>query len=273
MDIDLRKEYNPEGSELRTLQLKMLEILEFVDLICRKHNLTYWIIGGTLLGAVRHGGFIPWDDDIDIELMRSDYKKLLKILKKELPDNLYLQTPKEKGYRLLFSKVRDKYSIVYSEEENMSSYKEKGFFIDIFPGERSSLFLKKVVDFFYGRAFRRLKRGKPFHSKRHFFEYSISLVLLPAGILAKWVARFICLIIRPKSVFLSYGIYDSYNHNIACIFPPKPILFEGKYFFAPQDPDIYLRKQYGNYMEIPPVEKRFTHFSKVEYFEKNVTKS
>ncbi len=59
----LREKYNPEGSELRKLQLKMLEILEVTAKICKKHNLPYWISGGTLLGAVRHGGFIPWDDE------------------------------------------------------------------------------------------------------------------------------------------------------------------------------------------------------------------
>lgn len=259
--------YNPEGSELRNMQLRMLDILEVIDSICRKHNLTYWISGGTLLGAMRHGGFIPWDDDIDVELLRPDYIKLLKILKTELPDNLYLQTPKEKGYRLLLSKVRDRYSVVHSEEEDSAPYKEKGIFIDIFPEERSYRWLKNIVDFFYGRAFRRLKRGKPFHNLMFMYEYSISLVLLPIGILSKWVARLICCISRPNNILHSYGIGNSTNHNASYMFPPKPILFEGKYFFAPNNPDVYLRKQYGNYMEIPPKDKRETHFSGVEFLE------
>ena len=59
----LRAKYNPEGSELRRLQMRMLDILIVVDEICRRHDIPYWIEGGTLLGAVRHGGFIPWDDD------------------------------------------------------------------------------------------------------------------------------------------------------------------------------------------------------------------
>ena len=265
MEEDLSK-YNPDGSDLRKLQLKMLEILETVDAICQKHNLPYWISGGTLLGAMRNGGFIPWDDDIDIELLRPDYKKLLKILKRELPDNLYLQTPAEKGYRLLFSKVRDRFSIVYSEEEDTSPYKEKGIYIDIFSEERSYRWLKTFVDFFYGRAFRRIKRGCPFHSPKYFYEYSVSLFLYPLGSAFKWIARGICAITKPDNILHSYGIGNSTNHNASYMFPPKPILFEGKYFFAPNNPDTYLKTQYGDYMTIPPKDKRAIHFTRVEYF-------
>ena len=77
---DLSK-YNPEGSILRRAQLRELEILIEVDKICRKHNIEYFLDWGTLLGAVRHGGFIPWDDDIDISVRRKDYSRLCKVLK------------------------------------------------------------------------------------------------------------------------------------------------------------------------------------------------
>lgn len=264
-DIEDLSVYNPEGSELRILQLKMFDILVSVTDICNKHNIPYWISGGTLLGAKRHGGFIPWDDDIDIELMRRDYKKLLKILPGELPDSLYLQTPKEKSYRLLFSKVRDRFSIVYSEEEDMACYKEKGIFIDIFSEERSYRWLKNSVDFFYGRAFRRLKRGRPFHSAKYFYEYSISLLLYPIGVVSMWAARAICSVTKPDNILHSYGIGNSTNHNAQYMFPLNKIEFEGKSFSAPKDVDKYLTKQYGDYMNIPAKDKRLTHFLKVEY--------
>ena len=76
----LRQRYNPDNSQLRALQIRMLEILICIDQICQEHDIPYWLGSGTLLGAVRHGGFIPWDDDIDIELLRADYLKLIKIL-------------------------------------------------------------------------------------------------------------------------------------------------------------------------------------------------
>ena len=75
------------ANNLRACQLKQLSILEEMDRICQKHHLTYWLDGGTLLGAVRHGGFIPWDDDIDVCMKRPDYDKLNKIAKSILPQN------------------------------------------------------------------------------------------------------------------------------------------------------------------------------------------
>lgn len=257
--------YNAEGTELRKLQLKMLDILIIVTDICNKYDLPYWISGGTLLGAKRHGGFIPWDDDIDIELLRKDYRKLLKILPNELPDYLYLQTPKENSYRLLFSKVRDKNSTIESEEENMASYEYKGIFIDIFSEEFSYRGLKNFVDFFYGRAFRRYKRGRAFSSFQYFYEYTISLFMLPVGHLLKWLARGICAITKPQNVLHSYGIGNSTNHNKEYMFPLGQIQFEGRVFSAPKNIDMYLKKQYGDYMSIPSKENRPSHFTRVRY--------
>ena len=85
------KEYSQQN--LRACQLKQLAILEEIDKICKRHKIEYWLDGGTLLGAVRHGGFIPWDDDIDIGMSLEDEKRFEEIAPKELPDWLYLQTP------------------------------------------------------------------------------------------------------------------------------------------------------------------------------------
>lgn len=264
MEEDLR-EYNREGSELRKLQLKMFEILEVVTSIADKHQIPYWLSGGTLLGAARHGGFIPWDDDIDIELLLPDYKNLLKTLRKELPADLYLQTPKDKGYRLLFSKVRDRNSIVFEEDDAIDNYTEKGIYIDIFPEERSYKPLKNVVDFFYGRSYRRLKRGKPLQSLSYFYEYSLSLILYPIGILLRKSARCLCAITQPDNILHSYGIGNTTNHHASYMFPLSSIVFEGKTFSAPGSTHAYLTKQYGDYMQIPTKDKRATHFLKVSY--------
>lgn len=262
---EILSQYNPEGSELRKLQLKMLDILVTVTDIADKHNIPYWLSGGTLLGAARHGGFIPWDDDIDIELLRSDYKKLIKVLKKKLPSDLYLQTPSDKGYRLLFSKVRDRHSVVCEEDDELDSYEEKGIYIDIFPEERSYKWMKNFADFFYGRSYRRLKRGKPFRSIQFFYEFFISLFMYPLGVVLIWIARGICSITKPKNVLHSYGIGNTTNHNIGYLFPQSEISFEGRMFSAPYDAHAYLSKQYGDYMKIPPKEKRAIHFLKVSY--------
>lgn len=264
MEEDLRT-YNPDGSDLRNLQMKMLEILITVTDLADKHHIQYWLSGGTLLGAMRHGGFIPWDDDIDIEILWEDYNRFLKIMEKELPDSLYLQTPKDKGYRLLFSKVRDRNSRVYEEDDVLDRYAEKGIYIDIFPEERSYMPLKKTVDFFLGRSYRRLKRGRPFSSFRYFYEYTSSLLLYPIGILLKTIARSYCSVMKPNNILHSYGIGNSTNHNASYMFPVSHIDFEGHTFSSPKDPNAYLTKQYGDYMSIPPKEKRATHFLRAIY--------
>ena len=90
MTEDLSR-YNPEGSTLRKAQLRMLSILIEVDKICRKHKIDYFVDSGTLLGAVRHGGFIPWDDDLDIAIRREDLPRLRKALQEELPSDMCYQ--------------------------------------------------------------------------------------------------------------------------------------------------------------------------------------
>ena len=75
----LRAKYNPEGSLLRRDQMEMLRMLKVFAKICKEHDITWWLSSGTLLGAARHEGFIPWDDDLDIEMLKEDYDKFLKV--------------------------------------------------------------------------------------------------------------------------------------------------------------------------------------------------
>ena len=76
LQAELRARFNPDGSDLREAQLRMLGLLKFLDDICKKNGLEYWLDSGTLIGAARHGGFIPWDDDVDVCMMKKDADKL-----------------------------------------------------------------------------------------------------------------------------------------------------------------------------------------------------
>jgi phosphorylcholine metabolism protein LicD len=111
---------------------KLLEMLVAIDGVCKKNNIQYWLDGGTLLGAYRHGGFIPWDDDIDIGVMRADYPKLKKALTLGLPSQFFLQTDdSELNYKHAFIKVRDTQTTSTAKLD--STYDQRGLFIDIFP--------------------------------------------------------------------------------------------------------------------------------------------
>ena len=116
--------YNAIGTDLRKMQLKMLEMLEFLDYICQKYSIPYWLGAGTLLGAVRHGGFIPWDDDLDIEMQKHDYKKLLKVLKTEMSDKYILQVHQsDRNYIFPIAKFRDKNSHISELHNADKNYK------------------------------------------------------------------------------------------------------------------------------------------------------
>ena len=119
---------------LRQLQMIELELLEEVDRICRKCNIKYNIIAGTLLGAVRHGGFIPWDDDADVALLRPEYEKFRQACKTELDtDRFYFQDHRNtKGYRWGYGKLRRKQTLFLRENQEHMPYKQ-GVFIDVFP--------------------------------------------------------------------------------------------------------------------------------------------
>ena len=118
-------------ASLKEAQELMTTILKDIDSICRKNNINYWIESGTLLGAVRHKGFIPWDDDIDIGMLREDYNKFLEIANKELKDDVILCNFKnEKNVQYQWSKVKHKYSEII-EDGNTSE--KSGLFVDIFP--------------------------------------------------------------------------------------------------------------------------------------------
>ncbi len=97
-----------EKHELSSLQKQDLEILKEFQKICEKHNLRYFVVAGSMLGAIRHQGFIPWDDDIDVAMPRNDYDKFLEIAPSELPEQYYLETPREKKHVTIVSTITSK---------------------------------------------------------------------------------------------------------------------------------------------------------------------
>ena len=121
---------------IKSLQNVCLEILKEVDRVCRKYSILYWLEGGTMLGAVRHRGFIPWDDDLDIAMFREDYDRFCEIAPQELKSGYFLQTRKtDPEYPLFFAKVRKNNTFI--DEAKLDCFNiHKGIFIDIFPVDK-----------------------------------------------------------------------------------------------------------------------------------------
>ena len=143
----LRRKFNPEGSVLRRQQHRMLEILLEVDRICKKHNIRYWLSSGTLIGAVRHKGFIPWDDDLDIEMLLPDYERLMRVLPDELPSTMALQSQDtDPNYFFFYAKVRDRRSHLEEGNRYDRVWKEQGIYIDIFPFYKQLLLIHMLSE-------------------------------------------------------------------------------------------------------------------------------
>jgi len=117
---------------MEKLQERLLELLKEIDYICKKHNITYYIDGGSAIGAIRHRGFIPWDDDIDIVMTRDNFKKFESIIDEEIPDNRkYESYERNKKYTMLYSRYCDKTSTSILRTSLLDVF-ESGVFIDIF---------------------------------------------------------------------------------------------------------------------------------------------
>ena len=250
---------NGEGTLLRQVQLRLVDILVEIDKICRRHDLKYWIDFGTLLGAVRHGGFIPWDDDVDISMPAEDYKRFKEIAPKELPSRFFLQTKEtDPSYRLLIDKVRDKNSFFVTRHEDFTLDYNKGLYIDIFevvPYPDVNPRIQKKVLSWYKKICHFFSVKQRVTLKNHLAALTFPVMKFCLG--AFWMM----LNLKPKRKlgyekrFSPYG--NSYSKDM--VYPLKDIVFEGKTFLGPADPDRYLSSIYGDYMKLPPEDKRRTH--------------
>lgn len=242
----LRSKYNPEGSSLRNIQTRMLDILKCVDEICQRHNIRYWLSSGSLLGAIRHGGFIPWDDDLDIEMLREDYIRLTKILPKELPSQYVLQTDQtDNSYIYLYGKVRDVNSRICEKCIINQTFQYQGVFIDLFTVEPTFKLLTKVAAILYNRlCFNLYLKGGFWHKIGIGNKFILKNYVFP---LFRFISK--C---APKSTLRhTFGVNFLKERMAKDIFPLQRISFDGIMCNAPANPDAYLSKLYGNYMIIP----------------------
>ena len=255
-----------DPADLKKLHEVQQEILDEIVRICKKNNLIYFLVGGTLLGAVRHKGFIPWDDDLDIGMPRKDYEKLLEILPKELNEK-YLVDNKEtnKKYYLVFTKIRKK-DTIFEENTQIKYTGPKGIWIDIFPFDDSKNTKNKMV---------------AIQRRVYYFFRAITLYknkMYADNIIKKIVGKLLflsnhCLLsIQDKIIRLQnnkngkamINLASTYDYkrelfNKDAFFPVKELEFEGKLYNVPNDYDKVLSQVFGDYMKLPPKEQQVTH--------------
>ena len=266
------------GSELTVQEIKSVEltILKYVAEFCEKNNINYVLSSGTLIGAVRHKGFIPWDLDIDISMLREDYERFLQIWK-DTEDYALVSIEKEPACALPFAKIVDKHT---ETSENGLSYYKGGLWIDIFPldgvpKEENEIVthynrLLCLIDRFERIAW--LKKHSSFLG-RLFRRAFYSIKYGDVSILWESVlVRYKRLLAESKKYPASASVNVT-NNMVMMIrnekrkygFPKTTLTeyiyapFEDGSFRIPKDYDSMLRSYYGNYMELPPVEKRTDH--------------
>lgn len=246
--------------ELRDLQLNLLEILKYIDKICKKNKLRYYLIYGSCIGAIRHNGFIPWDDDLDIAMPLEDYEKFCSILKGSKNKKYFLQTREtDKNYYLDFAKVRDTETTLIDEYNYDKMDIVLGTYIDIFPlvGVPKSRF-KKLIQ--------KINRALFFATDRSMINNRIIKAIfdLIVKVIGKKTIRKICFENMMKysceeceewfSIFGEY--YDEDIHPKKYYGQGKIVDFEDIRVPVPENYDHYLKKLYGNYMQLPDKSKR-----------------
>lgn len=252
--------------EMRVIQL---DILERIDTICLKHGLKYGLCGGTLLGAIRHKGYIPWDDDIDIIMPRRDYLRFLEIAPELFGADFTVSSLYNgKKHASSFSKIYNNKTVL-----KQPGAPTIGVFVDIFPVDGLPSDIKESDKHF--------KRTKLYHS---LLLFSKSQNVMSSNFTwktpLKWVLRFLCKLIGwrrflllmdknaskfdfDESDFVAvscvpfYGNKERVSKKAFSSFVKTP--FEGRLFNIPVGYDEYLSNLYGDYMKLPPVEKRVSH--------------
>lgn len=259
-----RTRFSPEGSLLRRQQHRMLEILLEIDRICKKHDIPYWLSSGTLIGAMRHNGFIPWDDDLDIEMMRTDYLRLMKVLPSELPEWLALQnSDTDENFFYFYAKVRDRRSRLSETLDYGRLWKEQGIYIDIFPMEQHPIWLHKLSEKTIGHTYKIWRTStddaKSMKRIRRIFRLN-KRVIYP-------LFRLFCRVIPGRTITSGMGIPFHNPRYASEIFPLTTHEFEGRQLPVPGNADAHLRHLYGDYMQLPDLSKLALHVAKLELFD------
>ena len=244
----------------------MVETLKFIDEICKENNIEYCLEFGTLLGAYRHKGFIPWDDDVDIAMTRENYNKFIKHMKKNSNPHFYLlHKDTKEGYPFEFAKIMMKDTVVVIDDDGANMIMDRGIFIDIFTLD----FYKENVSRKYRKFIRQIENARKksvidaVNSKLYKIIFktfrAVSKIFIPFNLVEKAKKKYI----SEDGKYIGFAIEQT--DEMMCerkyYLPLKKIEFEGYMFPCPNNVEHILECEYGStYMELPPEDKRVRHF-------------
>lgn len=223
----------PAEGQIRDVQLANLSLLKDFDYLCNQNNIKYWLDGGTLLGAVRHKGFVPWDDDIDLGMFREDYEKIDNIIN----NNSY--NP-------------DIYVTTYRCFKKISHKKNKNLFLDLFPVDVWGKIISEEEQLEETKKIKKISND--FHKNDHYIkDFSKQFEKL------KELRKSLLVNKAPEDITQTQYIWGlDFNHswknwftNYEVYFPFKTINFEGYEFPCMNNPENYLKRLYGNFMGYP----------------------
>lgn len=244
---------------VRMLQLKLLEIIKEIDRICKKNDIDYHLAGGSCLGAVRHKGFIPWDDDMDIAMSRENYKKFIKALDKDLDSKFVFHCyEKSKKYPVTWPAMKIRMKNTYIKELNKllpNTCKDcDGIFIDVFIYDYMSG--NKILDF-------PLRIINTLMMPIIILFENLGINPIPFKELYRFNARLYGKLCKNSKYFAdeitwTFNPFTPFKYKYSDIYPTKKLKFENLKLPVPKNYDAYLKNAYGpNYMTPPPAEKRF----------------
>lgn len=263
----LYKEYEPEA--LKRLQETELEMLRDFDALCEKYNIDYFGCGGTTIGAVRHKGFIPWDDDIDVVMFREDLEHLEKEAPQLFGSKYFLQTENTDTYYPLMTAKLRKNGTLFLEgcmDENIKSH--AGVFIDIFPMDDISDVESPMIQ----KNVRKIGLLTTIICEKCGYHYGVkNTTRVLAGVIGCLGVKSLKKIrnrlmtsengkgLKKNTIYASNYGYKKQCRDRSVYNPAVKLEFEGKEYLAPHDYIAFLTQLFGeNYMELPPVEKRVT---------------
>lgn len=251
------------SEEIKKVQLRLLEMAVSIRNILESHDIPHMITYGTLLGAVRHGGFIPWDDDFDFYIIGDSYDEAVEYLRAELPCDIFIEDAKsEPLYFHGWAHAKDlgtEALCTLFPQDNL--YKHHGICVDLYRAFCITSNFDQINRLRAHADYLRRKLAKNIISKEEFEEKIRSIE-------TKLTAEEI----RVSSIDLSndediVGFISVFDDSMPAkdIFPLKKYDFEDTYFWGPQNADKLLTRCYGNYMALPPEEKRLPHYSSVRF--------